>query len=187
MMARTGWRFVLLSFLALAVGVGIGVTTTPRRAEAAAKKTLVYVHERGATGQIAAFRMDSRGKLTPLSGSPFAAGDGGGCGGNCNTLAYSARRKLLFAGGGDGLHVFNVAADGSLSEVSGSPFGGVDFVGAAVVEKGDSTFVYAADDVNERVRGYAVQKSGALVELESSPTSVAGVLGAASTKDLVFF
>lgn len=187
MINRSRWRFALLSCVALAAGIGIGAATGAHRAEAAAaKKTLVYVHERGATGQIAAFRLDSRGNLTTLTGSPFAAGDGGGCGGNCNTLAYSERRKLLFAGGGDGLHVFNVATDGSLSEVSGSPFGAVDFLGVAVVEKGDSTFVYAADDVNEKVRGYAVQENGALVELGSSPLSVAGVLGAASTKDLVF-
>lgn len=177
------WRVALLSLAAVAAGISIGLATAPRRAEAAAKKTLVYVHDRGATGQIAAFRLDSRGGLTTLAGSPFAAGDGGGCGGNCSTLAYSARRNLLFAGGGDGLHVFNVAADGSLSELSGSPFGGVDFLGVAVVEKGDSTFVYAADDVNGKVRAYAVQENGSLVELASSPTS----LGGASTKDLVFF
>lgn len=181
-------RPLLLSLLALFAGITCGVATAPRPADAAPKKLFVYVHDRAASGSIAAFGLSADGLLTPLAGSPFNAGSGGGCGGNCGTLAYSSQRKLLFAGAGDGIHVFRVDAAGGLSEVSGSPFGGVDVLGLAVVQKGKATFVYAADWDHDQILGYRVQSDATLVELPSSPyPSFDQPVGAASTRDLVFF
>jgi hypothetical protein len=181
-------RPLLLSLLALLAGITWGVTTAPRPADAAPKQLFVYVHDRGASGSIAGYGLSADGLLTPLSGSPFNAGSGGGCGGNCGTLAYSAQRKLLFAGAGDGVHVFSVAAGGGLSEVTGSPFGGVDVLGVAVIQKNKATFVYAADWAHDQILGYRLQSDGSLVVLPSSPyPAFDQPVGAASTKDLVFF
>jgi 6-phosphogluconolactonase (cycloisomerase 2 family) len=103
-------------------------------------------------------------------------------------MTYSAPRKLLFAGAGDGLHVFHVAANGGLTEVAGSPFGGFSTLGVTTVQKNGSTFVYAADWADDQVRGYRVNANGSLTELTTSPyPSFDEPVGGAAVKDLVFF
>jgi hypothetical protein len=141
--------------------------------------TYVYVHDTGSIAEsprIFGFALARSGELTPLPSSPFPmAGEPGLCGGFCQTLDYSRKRKLLVAGGGSGVSVWEVAEDGVLSLVSGSPFGGVAVYGTALVEVGKRQFVYAAQGGSSQLRGFEVLVGGGLGELGGSP-----ILGFAS-------
>jgi len=137
----------------------------------AAKKTFLYVHSRHASAnEIWGFQVDGAGQMTAVPGSPATlAPPSGNCGGHCQTAAYSAKRKMLFASG-DGLSAFFVGKDGALTPHAGNPFlPGADLNGVAVVEKGKKTFVYASSFDDDEIRGFAVATNGAITELPGSP------------------
>jgi hypothetical protein len=141
---------------------------------AAAKQQYVYVHDRRDGGGIFAWAMDKQGGLTSIVGSPFALVDtpGGGCGGNCQTMAYSPKRKTLYAGGPTGVSAWTVNKDGTLTSVTGSPFSpgtGSDFLGTGVVEADKRVFVYSSSYNDGNVYGWEAQDDGSLVELAASP------------------
>ena len=153
---RTG----LVAILALALfipGLHVG--------DAAPKPpSFVYVHDDGTPNQVFGFSISSKGVLAALPGSPFAAGPfGEGSFGAVNSAAYSRQRRLLFVGGTDGIVVFQVAANGALTQVAGSPFASEEIQSVAVVESGPNTFVYALDPFEPSVLGFAVQPDGSLV------------------------
>jgi 6-phosphogluconolactonase len=87
----------------------------------------VYVNANTAPkNSIAAFDRHADGTLTPLSGSPYVAG-GSGTGevvGSQDALRVTAdgRYLLAVAAGSDEISVLEIAADGTLSPVPGSPF-----------------------------------------------------------------
>jgi len=157
---------------------------------AAAKGTFVYLHD-SETDQVHAYQLGKKGELTPLAGSPFAGpGGGGGCGGQCQTLAYDKRRKALFASSPAGITVWSVAKDGSLSVVPGSPFnsasGAGDLSGTSAVKRGKRVFLYVAD-FNGPLLGFEVTPTGSLVELPGSPfVGLVGPTGVAAVKDKLF-
>ena len=166
-------------FLGLAVLVTAGLAP---RAEAA-KPLVVYVHDNGTPNRVYAFSKSKTGQLANVPGSPFATNNTFGfCGGECQTMAHSSKKKLLFVSGGNGISVFRVAKNGALSLVPGSPFGGVALLGIAVVKKGKNTYVYGSDDPNDQVRGYLCQ-NGQLLELPTSPYPAGdGPVGMNATK-----
>ena len=152
-------------FLGLAVLVTAGLAP---RAEAA-KPLVVYVHDNDTLNRVYAFTKSKTGQLANVPGSPFNTNNtSGSCGGECQTMAYSSKKKMLFVSGGNGISVFTVAKSGALALVPGSPFGGVRLLGVAVVQKGKNTYVYGSEFSNDQVRGYLCQ-SGNLVELPTSP------------------
>jgi 6-phosphogluconolactonase (cycloisomerase 2 family) len=57
------------------------------------------------------------GTLTPTPGSPYADD-----GANARDIAVAPGQHLLYVVNNSGVVVFNIAADGSLSQISGSPF-----------------------------------------------------------------
>ncbi|MEJ7596689.1 MAG: beta-propeller fold lactonase family protein [Kofleriaceae bacterium] len=72
----------------------------------------------GTTG-IAVFSIDPiTGTLMPIPGSPFAHGNTGGWGIDIN----AAGTRLWFSGYTVGISAFDIADDGTLTQVSGSPF-----------------------------------------------------------------
>jgi 6-phosphogluconolactonase (cycloisomerase 2 family) len=148
----------------------------------------LYVHDNSADNRVFAFRFDRGGTLTGLAGSPFSSGDTGtGCGGPCETMAYSPRRKLLFTTGSNGISVFRVGSDGGLSLVSGSPFGGVEVFGVAVVKRKGRDFVYASEERQDRVRAFELQPDASLVPLfPATFTAGDGPLGTIAVKKLLF-
>ena len=157
--------------LSTAVFLGLAVLATAGlapRAEAA-KPLVVYVHDNGASNRVFAFSKSKTGQLAALPGSPFATNNTDGfCFAECQTIAYSSKKKLLFVSGGSGISVFTVAKNGVLALVPGSPFGGALLLGIAVVKKGKNTYVYGSDVANDQVRGYLCQ-NGQLLELPTSP------------------
>jgi 6-phosphogluconolactonase (cycloisomerase 2 family) len=150
--------------------------------------TFLYVHDSGTPTQVFAFQLNAAGQLQPAAGSPFSTGaPGHGCVGQCETIAFSPKQKLLFVTGHTGVSVFHVASDGSLSLAPGSPFGGTELLGVTAVDRGASTFVYAAEFDQNQVRGFRVQPDGSLVELPTSPfPSGRGPDGMTSVKNMVF-
>jgi hypothetical protein len=158
---------------------------------ALAKNQYVYVHDRSSPGGIYAWRMDKDGSLTSIDGSPFPLIDqGGACRGNCQTMAYSPKRKVLYTGGPMGVSAWTVNKDGTLTSVPGSPFEpgtGGDFLGTGIVQAGKRVFVYASSFDDGSVYGWETNKDGSLVELAASPfPSGDGPSGLATRKKFVF-
>ncbi|AUD03491.1 lactonase family protein [Spirosoma pollinicola] len=105
---------------------------------------------------ILAYRRGGDGTLTALAGSPFATGGKGvsnptqklGPDDSDQCIAQSEDKKRLFAvnSGSNTIAVFNVAADGSLAPVTGSPFasGGINPTSVSVA--GNKLYVVNKND-----------------------------------------
>jgi 6-phosphogluconolactonase (cycloisomerase 2 family) len=155
--------------------------------------TFVYVHDRRDPNQVHAFSLAKNGDLAPVAGTPFASADPvpngeDQCGGLCQTMAGDKKSHRLFTSGATGVSAWDVAEDGTLALVPGSPFGGTTpLFGVAAVRVGSRVFVYAAEYDFDRLRGFEAQPDGSLVELPSSPFPAGdGPNGVASAKRLVF-
>ena len=146
----------------------LGAAAASLLAAAAQAGTFVYVHDSSNT-QIYAFALGKDGALTPVADSPFAVpGASAGLDGYSQTMDYSRKRKVLYAGTGEGVSGMLVNEDGSLAPVAGSPFGPGYLHGVAVVELGGRVFVYAAELADDLL-GFEAGAGGVLTALPSSP------------------
>jgi hypothetical protein len=141
-----------------------------RSADAA---TFVYVHDYGDSNQVFAFRLGAGG-LEPLDGSPFVGPDApmtpaNQCGGQCQTLTYARRAKLLLSTGPNGITPWRVAKDGSLEAVEGAPFGAVSsfHFGVAAAELGGASFAYVVDYGEDDLYGFRIEDDDSLSPLPS--------------------
>ena len=127
--------------IGLIVLVASGFAITPQVAEAASDVVgYVYVNDNTAgINTIGAFEQHSDGSLTPVAGSPFAAGGAGT--GTSVVLSEGALqvttdgRYLLAADAGSSqVSVLRICPDGGLRSVQGSPAssGGIEPVSIAV-------------------------------------------------------
>jgi 6-phosphogluconolactonase (cycloisomerase 2 family) len=137
----------------------------------------VYVNDNTAgTNTIAAFDRHSDGSLTPLAGSPFAAG-GSGTGtvvGSQGALQLSGDGRYLLAvdAGSNQVSALRILPDGGLRPAGGGPVwsGGVEPVSIAV--HGD--LVYVANEGNKATgtasnyTGFSLNPGGHLVPLNGS-------------------
>ena len=157
----------LLRLVAAAFAVSLLATAaTP----APVKASFVYMHSNSTPNELFGFRLDSDGKLSPLSNSPFQTNNTtSSCGYACQTAVYSTKKKVLFASGGQGISVLRVGTDGALGLVAGSPFGGAALIGVAEVEIGADTFVYGAESAAKQVHGYLLHPDDSLTEVPGSP------------------
>ena len=144
--------------------LGLGLFAAP--AATHAKDTFVYVHDSGdGNNRIYGFALGSAGELTPLDGSPFATGlTETGCGGFCQTLSYSKKRRALVASGGDGMQALLIQDDGTLDPADPFLPNGLTgaFLGNETVDLGKRTFVYANDTDGELVHTFSLDENGAL-------------------------
>ena len=127
-----------------------------------AKRTVYVTHFN--SNNVAALDVAPSGVLTPLAGSPFAAGP--------ITLgeALSPDGKHLYVANGNGSNItaYSVAADGSLAPIAGSPFaspGGA--TGVAVAP--DGKHVYVTNQLSDRVSAYNRAADGSLTPVAGSP------------------
>ena len=158
------------------VGLLLACVGGPASPAEAAKPEVVYVHDTGDPGRIFAYAKDRLGTLTALPGSPYDTNNPAyDCLTDCHSLAYSPEKRLLFAAGIKGISVFEVARNGVLGPIPGSPFGNAALAGVAVVTLGRRTLVYATEPAAYRIRGFVYQDR-ALVELDSSPYFVGSEL-----------
>jgi DNA-binding beta-propeller fold protein YncE len=163
--------------------------------EAGVATNVVYVETNDITpGQnaILAYARAADGSLTPLAGSPFLTGGTGvgnptqglGPDDSDQEIIASADHTRLFAvnAGSNTIAVLDIHADGSLTQVAGSPFasGGIDPVSIGL--SGDVLYVVNQDedpaqDASAGAPGYTaftVAADGALAAIPSSTVS-AGV------------
>jgi len=138
--------------LRYAAGLGLAVLGSGLALSASASSDVeghVYVNDNTAgVNSIAAFDRHADGSLSPLAGSPFAAG-GAGTGtivGSQGSLQLSADGRYLLAAdaGSNQISVLRIRPDGSLARVEGSPTssGGVEPVSIAV----HGNLVYVANE-----------------------------------------
>ena len=116
------------------LGVAVATIFLALLPAAFAQKTYIYINgnESKSTSTIRAYSNDGSGTLTPLAGSPYNTGGVGVGPGNKTDKQWDADGEIivnaagtrLFAVNGDtnNISVFNIAADGTLSAVAGSPF-----------------------------------------------------------------
>jgi 6-phosphogluconolactonase (cycloisomerase 2 family) len=193
-------RFVarVMGGVGLATLVVAGLVATPTVAGAATVVIgHVYVNDNTAgTNTIGGFDQHADGSLTPMTGSPFAAG-GAGTGtvvGSQGSLQVTADGRYVLAAdaGSNEISVLAVNADGSLS-ATGSPVssGGVEPVSIAV--HGD--LVYVANEGNgtsgSNYTGFTLNGEGTLTPLADStvplpPTALPGdILFNATGRNLI--
>lgn len=139
----------------------------------------VYVNDNTAgVNTIAAFDRHSDGTLTPVHGSPFAAG-GAGTGtvvGSQGALQVTADGRYLIAvdAGSNQLSVLRIRPDGSVRAVEGSPVssGGTEPVSIAI----HGGLVYVANEGNgttgSNYTGFTLSGGGRLTPLSGSTVSL---------------
>ncbi len=169
----------VLAALLLAAAVSLAVPLS----HAAKKRTYVYVHDSDDNGQVFAYLLGKDGALTGLAGSPFTSDEPStGCGGQCQTMAYSKKRKVLLTTNETGITSWLVGKDGALTEVAGSPFAAPEAIGVAVVETKKRVFVYAARN-RGALTGFELRANGMLTLLAGTPFVVGtDLVGAVGTK-----
>jgi 6-phosphogluconolactonase len=122
-----------------------------------------------APATISVFSIDTaRGLLTPIAGSPFPFASL--VAPNPQFLTVSPTAGLVYVSNGVSgtISGFSIAANGSLSEVAGSPFSvGANITGMTIDPKGQ--FLYAADQVNNKIASFSIQSGGALTPVAGSP------------------
>jgi 6-phosphogluconolactonase len=135
----------------------------------------VYVNDNtGSVNSIAGFDRHADGSLTPVSGSPFAAG-GAGTGtvvGSQGSLQVTSDGRYLIAvdAGSSQLSVLRIHSDGSLSPAAGSPVSsdGIEPVSIAIHDE----LVYVANEGNgstgSNYTGFKLGDGGRLTPLAGS-------------------
>jgi len=125
---------------------------------------ILYVALSG-LNQVAAFSINGSGALTPLSGSPFAAGRG-----PVSLLAYTRFLYLLNALDHT-ISAYGVdQSTGILTEVSGSPFPAGTASGSLISNPHNFGIIYAPDLQSKSILAYVADGStGSLAPLPGSP------------------
>lgn len=83
--------------------------------------------------------------------------------GQAVTTARNGSLAILAGGGGSSISVVNVAADGTLTQVVGSPFATAAASRGRAVATPKGTFLYASE--TDRVEGFSIDADGALTSL----------------------
>jgi 6-phosphogluconolactonase len=184
--------FPVLVALATLLALGVAAPTALAAPGSAVSPIVgqVYVNANTAReNSIAAFDRHADGTLTPLPGSPFAAG-GAGTGeaiGSQDALRVTAdgRYLLAVAAGSNEIAVLRIAADGALTPVAGSPFpsGGLVPISIALHEQ----LVYVAHRGNgsdgANYTGFTLAGDGTLQPIPDSTVP----LSATANPGAVFF
>ena len=165
---------VALTIGLLAAGVSPGAGTA---SAATGVVGHLYVNDNTAgTNTIAAFDRHADGTLTPLHGSPFAAGGAGtGTGiGSQGALQVTSDGNYLLAvdAGSNQISVLRINSDGELRPVGGGPVssGGLEPVSIAVHD--DLVYVANAGDGGSNYTGFTLNPGGHLRPLAGSTVSL---------------
>jgi 6-phosphogluconolactonase len=124
-----------------------------------------------------AFRIGSDGRLTAAPGSPYPAQRIGPFG---STFSPTRGDQLFVSNAHDGagngsVSVYDVAADGSLTPISGSPFADGQTAPCWVAISPDGNALFAVNTGTGSVSSYSVAGDGTLGLVGSTPASLAGL------------
>jgi 6-phosphogluconolactonase (cycloisomerase 2 family) len=127
------------------------------------------------TDRIAVFSIAGSGALSHVSGSPFAPSSSGGVTG----IEIMSTSNLLFAPksnfGQAIVDVFDIAANGSLSQISGSPFTTSDASNSNVaLLSPDEQYLFVSNQASSEITVFSVAANGALTQISGSPFAVTG-------------
>jgi YVTN family beta-propeller protein len=144
----------------------IGGGATPTFITIDPSSRFVYVSD-PAHNSVLGFSIQSNA-LTPISGSPFAAGS------QPMGLTLSPQGAVLYVAnhGSNNVSAFVIDSNsGALAPVPGSPFATAGQGPSAVAAS--STFVYVTDQTTNDVSGFTIGANGALSPVTGSPFNVA--------------
>jgi 6-phosphogluconolactonase (cycloisomerase 2 family) len=170
--------FACLAFTAALVGAAaVGAVVAPAGAAGSDVAGQLYVNDNTAgSNTISGFDRHVDGSLTPLPGSPFAAG-GAGTGhgiGSQGALQLSADGRYLLAvdAGSNQISVLRIKPDGGLMPAEGSPVasGGNEPVSITVHDK--LVYVANAGDGGSNYTGFTLNPGGHLRPLANSTVAV---------------
>jgi 6-phosphogluconolactonase len=133
------------------------------------------VGTRVATSLIDSFAVDGDGLLTAASGSPFAAQGVGPFGGEFRPT-NAAQLYVSNAHGGPNagtVSAFDVGTDGNLTTIGSSPFPDDQTAPCWVELSHDGQHLFAVNTASRSISSYAIDTSGALVLLRSTPVNAA--------------
>lgn len=179
---------IWLGLAALAVTGSLGAAhAAPAKADVVG---YVYVNDNTTpSNTIAAFARSKDGSLTPLSGSPFAAGGVGKAIASQGSLQVTDDGRYLLAtdGGSNQISVLRIADDGSLSPVSGSPFSSNGIGPNSIAIHGTLLYVSNVGDGvtagSANYTGFTLDGSGQLSPIAGSSQTISL---AASPGDILF-
>jgi 6-phosphogluconolactonase (cycloisomerase 2 family) len=126
------------------------------------------------TNTVSMFSISPLGGLIPVPGSPFPAGGTGGAAGvdcNCNSTH-------LFIGEANGtstiVSVQDIALNGALSPIAGSPFIGPGINSNVAILSPDDGKLFVSNQFSSTVTAFSVAASGALTLVPGSPFPAPG-------------
>jgi 6-phosphogluconolactonase (cycloisomerase 2 family) len=161
----------------MTLGVAGPATVPSSRFEQSVPAAVGYVYVNANTARentIAAFDRHADGTLTPLPGSPFAAG-GAGTGETIGSqdalrVTLDGRFLLAVAAGSNDISVLRIADDGALTPVAGSPFPSGGLVPVSIALHQD--LVYVANRGNgtdgANYTGFILDEDGRLQALDGA-------------------
>jgi 6-phosphogluconolactonase len=130
--------------------------------------TFLYVTNQDARdNDVAGFSIDcDSGRLTPVPGSPFAAGSGP----TAIAIDPSGRYAYVSNSGSNNVSAFRIDVNGGrLMPVSGSPFAAGSSPSSVAVDS-SGQFVYVTNKASDNVSGYTINSTtGALTAISGSP------------------
>jgi 6-phosphogluconolactonase len=147
---------IKMAILALGTFFGLAVALVPLRAQ--------FAYVANQNGTVSAYSIGSNGSLTPVPGSPFAAGAG------AISVAVDPTGELAYVAnfGDNSVSAYSIGSNGALTPVIGSPFAagrGPNFV--AVDPTGG--FAYVANINGNNVSAYSIGSNGSLTPVPGSP------------------
>src|SRR5260221_319047 len=143
------------------LAIGFVWLATPLRAQ------FVYVANQFPSHNVSAYSIGANGALTPVPGSPFAAGIG------ASAVAVDPAAKFAYVANADGtVSAYSIGANGALTPVPGSPFAAGTIPESVAVDP-TGKFAYVANRGNPdlgipgNVSAYSIGANGALTQLTS--------------------
>lgn len=118
-------------------------------------------------GMLSSYSIDATGAPTLLNTMNT------GTAGQAVTTTRNGTLAILAGGGGGSISVVNVAADGTLTQVAGSPFATAAGSRGRAVANPKSTFLYASE--TDRVEGFSIDADGVLTSLGTFALTNAGL------------
>jgi 6-phosphogluconolactonase (cycloisomerase 2 family) len=138
--------------------------------------TFLFVLNQGAVppataapATISVFSIDTtKGLLTPIAGSPFSFASLVAPNPQFLSMAPNGNTFYVSNGASGTIAAFSIAANGTPTEIAGSPFtAGVFMAGMAIDSKGQ--FLYATDMTSNKIASFSIQANGALATVAGSP------------------
>ncbi len=145
--------------------VSVAVDPTAKFAYVAVDPTAKFAYVvNGGTNNVSAYSIGADGALTPVPGSPFAAGFGP------ESLAVDPTGKFAYVANqpGKNFSAYSIGANGALTPVPGSPFAAEGSSESVAVDP-TGKFAYVANRFGKTVSAYSIAADGALTPVTGSP------------------